>query len=1548
MAPADVLAQFQPAVRDWFRASFEAPTPAQALGWPVLARRESTLLLAPTGSGKTLAAFLTCIDRLMFAPLPPRSARCRVVYISPLKALAVDVERNLRAPLLGIANVAAGRGDAHLLPAIAVRTGDTPAADRARFRREPADILITTPESLYLLLTSRVREALASVDMVIVDEIHALVPGKRGAHLMLSLERLEALTGRPLQRIGLSATQHPLEEVARFLGGAVLAGPGPARGAAAPLEEGPLARGEVDAEFAGPDAGGPRFRPVTVVDAATPKALALRIEVPVEDMARLAEHADAQSQPVGPGASLWSAIHPRLLELIRAHTSTLLFVNSRRIAERLSAALNELAGETLARAHHGSLAPGQRREIEEALKAGHLRALVATSSLELGIDMGAIDLVIQIEAPPSVAAGIQRIGRAGHQLGAPSTGVLFPKYRSDLIACAALTRAMHAGRVEASRFPRNPLDVLAQQVVAMASTEAWDVDALYARIRCAAPFAQLSRPTFDGVLDMLAGRYASEAFAELRPRLTWDRAANTVTGREGSQRIAIANGGTIPDRGLYGVFLASGERRQARVGELDEEMVFESKVGDVFLLGASSWRIEEITHDRVLVSPAPGQPGRMPFWRGEAPGRPLETGQAIGRLLRELRSLPRPAALERLAETHDLDARAADNLLRYLDDQAAATGDVPDDRTLVIERTRDEMGDWRICLLSPLGGRVHAPWAMAIAARIRDRTGVESETTRTDDGIVVRLPETDAPPDPSLFLPGPEEVEALVLRELGGTALFAAKFREIASRALLLPRRRPGTRTPLWQQRKRASDLLAVASRFGSFPMLLEAYRECLRDVFDLPALTSVLAAVQEGTIRVRTVDTRVPSPFAASLMFGFVANFLYDGDAPLAERRAQALTIDQDQLRELLGEAELRELLDAEVMAQVELELQHLAPTHRARTADGVHDLLLRLGDLSRAELAARCVSEEVAEAVEALVAARRVVPVVIGGETRFVAVEDAVRVRDGLGTALPAGLPEALLVPVREPVLELVARYARSHTPFTLEALARRLGLSGEVAGVTLRALADRGRVLEGAFRPGGREREWCTPEVLGTVRRRSLARLRHAVEPVEPTVLGRLLTTWAGVTRRRSGLDAVLDAVERLQGCPLPASMLESDILPARVEGYRPADLDALANAGEVSWLGVEPLGERDGRIALYLTDGLPRLVRPAAPGARADTAPLPERELLLFEQLRRMGASFFGPLHEAAGGGFQRSTREALWSLVFKGLVTNDGFSALRAYLAPPEERRGRRPERPSSAFRSRRSAPPATEGRWSLLEGRLAGDVTPTAWSAAVAEQLLARYGVVTREVAQAEGLAGGFSSVAPVFQALEEAGRIRRGYFVSGVGATQYVLPPVVDLLRSLRTPADTPEVVHLAAADPANPYGTLLRWPEPPEGVQARPARAVGTHVVLVDGALAAWLGRGGRQGWVWLPENEPDRSRAARAVAKAFAALGHSARSGPQGGLLIAELDGRPATEHPLALFLTEEGFVPSSLGFHLRRPRPDLADGDADAGGVLATFRRARRGR
>jgi ATP-dependent Lhr-like helicase len=1543
---ADPLDLFHPAVRDWFSGVFGAPTPPQTLGWPAIARGDSTLILSPTGSGKTLAAFLWCLDRLMFEPVPDDKHRCRILYVSPLKALAVDVERNLRAPLAGIAQVAARREDECVLPSVSIRTGDTPSDERARFARHPADILITTPESLYLLLTSRASDALRPVRTVIVDEIHALVPTKRGTHLALSLERLQAVCPRPLQRIGLSATQRPLDEVASFLGGCQKSEVGSEQSDRHGAKAGPdEIREELREEFSG-DESSVEYRPVTVVDARQPKRLKLRVEVPVEDMAKLARPVEIPSGPAGQPPSppsIWASIHPRLLELVRAHRTTLIFTNSRRLAERLAGALNDLAGEQVVRAHHGSLARPQRVEIEDALKAGRIPALVATSSLELGIDMGAVDLVIQIEAPPSVASGMQRIGRASHHVDAVSEGVIFPKFRGDLVAAAAATRAMHEGRVEATRFPRNPLDVLAQQVVAMVSMNPWNVDDLFATVRSAAPYATLSRQMFEGVLDMLSGRYPSDEFAELRPRITWDRISGTLTPRQGAQHVAIANGGTIPDRGLYGVFLAGAAKGAARVGELDEEMVFESRVGETFLLGASTWRIEEITHDRVIVSPAPGEPGRMPFWHGDRPGRPLELGLAIGRLAGELRQMPPGAAIARLAREHDLQQTAAENLVQYLADQQRATGAVPDDRTVVIERCRDELGDWRVCLLAPFGSQVLAPWAMATQARIREEKDLDVETLWSDDGIVVRFPDTDEPPDPSLLVPAAADVERLLLGELGGTAMFAARFREVAGRSLLLVRRRPGARSALWQQRKRAADLLAIASRYGSFPAILETYRECLRDVFDVPALADILSRIADRSIRVVPVDSEAPSPFAASLLFSYAGNFIYDGDAPLAERRAQALLVDQAQLRDLLGEIELRELLDPGVIDEVEAQLQHTADGYRARSADGVNDLLLNVGDLSRDELFARCVSREVADSVQDLTRTGRVLALPIGGSTRFVAVEDAARYRDALGAPLPQGLPEALLEPARDPMRDIALRYARTHGPFTTSMFAARYSLAGRVAQTALAQLARSGRLVQGEFCPGRTGPEWCEVDVLRRIRQRSLARLRHEVEPVDAAALGRLSTTWHGITGRRKGLDALLDAIEQLQGAPLPASILEREILPARIDGYTPADLDMLAGSGEVAWVGVEPLGERDGRVALYLTDHLPKLLVAAAPPPDLD-----ERACAIAEYLGRHGASFFPAIHEAAGGGYPAETVDALWSLAWRGILTNDTFHALRAFTQPPP-RRARREHYGGRAFRSRRTTPPRAEGRWSLVGARMSASTTSTGRATAIAWQMLNRCGVLTREAVAVEQLPGGFSALYDVLKALEEAGRIRRGYFVANLGATQFALPAAVDLLRSLRDEPETPQTVYLAATDPANPYGAVLRWPrasddassgsslEPAGGplaqpsAEGRPTRSVGAGVILVNGALTAYLGRGDRQIQTFLPADDPARSMVAREVASMLFALATGASDRP--GMLVTEIDGVRATAHPLASFLVRAGFNRRPTGFQAapRREAPSAAPPD-----------------
>jgi ATP-dependent Lhr-like helicase len=1603
---ADALGCFHPVTAAWFRAVFEAPTAPQRLGWPAIARGESTLILAPTGTGKTLAAFLWCLDRLMLggrdrkgreqgtkgtreqengglgtkglgtAKLfpedePTASRGCRVVYVSPLKALAVDVERNLRSPLAGIADMARRMGVAVQEPEIAVRTGDTPQRERARFSRQPAEILITTPESLYLLLTSQAADALRTVETVIIDEIHALVPTKRGAHMALSLERLEALTGRRLQRIGLSATQRPLEEVARFLGGVERAGT-EGTGNKGPREQGTgsegLGAGDWGLEESTAEEGAVTaneaevvYRPVTIVNASAPKQLKLHIEVPVEDMARLGtmdEIPSGNAAQMPRRVTIWNAIHPRLLEMIRERTSTILFVNSRQVAERLAGALNELAGEEIARAHHGSLAAAQRAIVEEQLKAGQLKALCATSTLELGIDMGAVDLVIQIEAPPSVASAVQRIGRAGHHVDAVSEGVLFPKYRADLVACAAVTRAMHEGAIESTRYPRNPLDVLAQQMVAIVAHPPGvtktkrrksapgtiqppepmpevHVDALFNLVRRAAPFAALTREAFEGVLDLMSGRYPSDEFAELRPRLNWDRVANTVTAREGAARLAILNAGTIPDRGLYGVFLAFSEGKAVRVGELDEEMVFESHPGENFILGASTWRIMDITHDRVLVSPAPGEPGKMPFWKGDSVGRPLEFGRRIGALVRELRALPRPAALTCLVAEHDLDPGAAENLLAFLEDQQAATGVVPDDRTIVVERCKDELGDWRVCVLTPFGARIHIPWAMAVSARIRAAGGPDVETLWSDDGFVLRFPDTDEPPDADWILVEAAEAMQLVLRQLGSTALFAGRFREAAGRALLLPRKRADQRSPLWQLRKRSYDLLSVAARYPKFPLLLEAYRECLRDVFDMPALVEILRAIEQRQLRVHVVETRKPSPFAASLLFSYVANYVYDGDAPLAERRAQALTIDQEQLRALLGEADLRELLDADAIAEVEEHAQCRTEAQRARSLDAAHDLLLRLGDLAREELALRVADAALVEQVDRLIHARRVLELGIAGEKRLIAAEDAARYRDGLGILLPAGLATALLEPVAHPVLELVRRYARTHGPFTTREAAERFGLDAVATEQVLRQLAQEGRVLEGGFRPGGLHREWCDAEILRQIRRKSLARLRREVEPVEQQTLARFQTHWQGLlTPRQAGwgsLDALLDAIETLQGAPIAASLLESAILPARVAGYDPSWLDTLIAAGEVAWAGVEPMGEHDGRIALFLADKLALLAR-ARSLKDANAEPLSEREEKLLAALERAGASFFDALHEAAGGGYPGETLDALWSLVWRGMITNDSLHALRAYATKPEGARTQRRVHTGAAFRSRKTTLPAAQGRWSLLPVREKKEIQArTEASHALALQLLHRYGVLLREHVAAENITGGFSAVYDVLKALEESGRIRRGYFVTGLGATQFALPAAVDLLRQLRTPPpeERPEFVQLAATDPANPYGSVLRWPELPvaeEDAESAPrllTRAAYAEVILRNGELVAWLRRGNPNVLVFLPEEEPERSQAAAGLAQFFAARGQERmRQHTHQGALITTINGQPVAAHPMARFLLDAGFHSGPLGMNLRR--------------------------
>jgi ATP-dependent helicase Lhr and Lhr-like helicase len=1516
------LEHFSPATREWFTSSFAEPTAAQDGAWDAIASGQHALVIAPTGSGKTLAAFLHALDRVLTTPkLAEADRRCRILYVSPLKALAVDVERNLRAPLAGIRHAATRLDQQVEDVAVAMRTGDTTPEERRAFPRKPPDVLITTPESLFLLLTSRARDALRGVDTVIIDEVHAVAGTKRGAHLAISLERLDALLDQPAQRVGLSATVRPVDEVARFLGGHVL-----------------------------PEANNHRL-PVTIVQPPSAKVIDVEVVVPVEDMTELGEVITGEREGSAAGGdmrkSIWPAVEERIVDLVEAHRSTIVFANSRRLAERLTNRLNEIAyerktGESLAdnaspaevmaqagsskgadveiaRAHHGSVSREQRALTEEALKRGDLPCVVATSSLELGIDMGAVDLVVQVESPPSVASGLQRIGRAGHQVGAVSRGVMFPKHRGDLLPAAVVAERMQSGGIEAIRLPRNPLDVLAQQVVAMLAMEPWSVDDVAALARRTASFASLPDSALHAVLDMLAGRYPSDEFAELRPRIVWDRVTGMLTGRPGAQRLAVTSGGTIPDRGLFGVFLV-GEKG-SRVGELDEEMVYESRVGDVFTLGSSSWRIEDITHDRVVVSPAPGQPGKLPFWHGDAPGRPVELGRALGAFVRELQRLDAPAATKRLTEI-GLDEWAAANTLAYLAEQRESTGHVPDDRTIVVERFRDELGDWRVAVHSPFGAQVHAPWALALQARLRERFGVDVQAMHTDDGIVLRLPETDETPPPELAIFDPDEVEPLVTDEVGGSALFASRFRECAARALLLPRRNPGKRTPLWQQRQRSAQLLAVASQYGSFPVVLEAMRECLQDVFDVPGLAQLMRDVAERSVRIVDVETQQPSPMARSLLFGYIGQFMYEGDQPLAERRAAALALDSTLLAELLGTAELRELLDADAVDEIEAELQRRNTERRVRDVEDVADLLRLLGDLSTNEVAERGGTPQMLADLEEQ---RRAIRVRIGGDERWIAVEDASRYRDALGAPLPVGVAQVFLEPVADPLGDLVSRFARTHGPFHAIDVAARFGLGLAVAEHALHRLAGSGRVVQGEFRPGGVGLEWCDAEVLRSMRRRSLARLRQEVEPAPPEALARFLPAWQGVGGHAArGIDGLVRAIEQLQGAAVPASMLETVVLPSRVIDYSASMLDELTSAGEVLWVGQGSLPGNDGWISLHLADNAP-LLMPTVDDA--EDSPLHAQ---LLDALSGGGALFFRTLSDRLGSLDDRALTAALSDLVWSGRVTNDTLAPLRNLLGSSSRRTAprARPGRRGRPVMPIRSGPPAAAGRWSLLPER---ETDPTRRAHAAAEALLDRHGIVTRGAVMAEHTPGGFAAVYPVLKAYEETGRCRRGYFVEGLGGAQFAMPGVVDRMRAMTQPRresspwqpavpggwrdrrkrDDDAALVLAATDPANPFGAALPWPDHP-GTH-RPGRKAGALVVLVDGELALYVERGGKTLLSW--SDDP------ACVQPAADALALAVREGMLGKLAVERADGEAVLTSPLGVALEQAGFRPTPRGLRLR---------------------------
>jgi ATP-dependent Lhr-like helicase len=1514
------MSRFSPLTREWFAGTFVEPTPAQAQAWSAIADGDNTLVIAPTGSGKTLAAFLWAIDRLAASELPssggPAQPGTRVLYVSPLKALAVDVERNLRTPLTGIARVAERQGQPAPTISVGVRSGDTTPAQRRELLTRPPDILITTPESLFLMLTSAARDTLAEVRTVIVDEVHAVAATKRGAHLAVSLERLDQLLERPAQRIGLSATVRPPEEVARFLSG---------------------------------------HAQTTIVAPPAAKTFDLAVQVPVPDMADLENN------------TIWPDVEEQIVDLIEAHRSSIVFANSRRLAERLTSRLNEIHAERsgveisnvpnakvgagapaqvmasgvsygaeplLAKAHHGSVSKEQRAIVEDDLKSGRLKAVVATSSLELGIDMGAVDLVIQVEAPPSVASGLQRVGRAGHQVGEVSQGVLFPKHRTDLIGCAVTVQRMLTGQIETMQVPANPLDVLAQHTVAAAALEPLDADRWFDAVRRSAPFATLPRSAFEATLDLLSGKYPSTEFAELRPRLVYDRDAGILTARPGAQRLAVTSGGAIPDRGLFTVYLATDNDKPSRVGELDEEMVYESRPGDVISLGATSWRIVEITHDRVMVLPAPGQPARLPFWRGDGIGRPPELGAAVGAFTGELAGLGADAFAERCAAMGFNDY-ATDNLKRLLDDQREATGTVPTDTTFVVERFRDELGDWRVILHSPYGLRVHGPLALAVARRLRERYGIDEKPTASDDGIIVRLPDTeDTAPGADLFVFDADEIEPIVTAEVGGSALFASRFRECAARALLLPRRHPGKRSPLWHQRQRAAQLLDVARKYPDFPIVLEAVRECLQDVYDVPALVELMRRVAQRRLRLVEVETTTPSPFAASLLFGYVGAFMYEGDSPLAERRAAALSLDSVLLAELLGRVELRELLDADVIATTARQLQHLSEDRLARDAEGVADLLRLLGPLTADEIAERTTTQEVGGWLDGLLGAKRVLPVSFADRQWWVAIEDVGLLRDGVGIAVPVGVPMAFLESVADPLGELIGRYARTRGPFTTGDAAARFGLGLRVTADVLGRLAIDGKLVRGEFTdapiadPAGGE-QWCDAEVLKILRRRSLAALRAQVEPVSTAAYARFLPSWQQVGSTHSaGVDGLASVIDQLAGVPIPASAIEPLVLSQRVRDYQPAMLDELLASGEVTWSGAGPIGGGDGWIVFHHADSAPLTLTAPTELDFTDT------HRTIMEVLGGGGAYFFRQL----AGGDSEQFKTALWELIWAGWVTGDTFAPVRALLSgsrrstgrrgAPAHRQRPRPPRLSSfnvAHAQVRNTDPTVAGRWSALP---AAEPESTVRAHFTAELLLNRYGVLTKGAVAGEGVPGGFATLYKVLTAFEDAGRCQRGYFVESLGGAQFAVASTVDRLRTYLDEVDQERrpyrAVVLAAADPANPYGAALSWPARTAGDEEeathRPGRKAGALVALVDGELAWFLERGGRSLLSFTADPE--------AQAAAATALAGLVSSGRVQSLLVEKVNGVSVLEPAVggvratvAEAFTGAGFTRTPRGLRLR---------------------------
>ena len=1654
------LTRFSDEVRGWFLDAFPEPTPLQERAWDVIEGGENALVIAPTGSGKTLAAFLFAIDELMrekaaTADLPKKERPgkgVRVLYISPLKALGADVERNLQAPLAGIAARMAAAGGAMPEVRTGMRTGDTTPDQRRSLQRNPPDILITTPESLYLMLTSQARETLRTVETVIVDEVHALAGSKRGAHLALSLERLDDLLDEPAQRIGLSATVRPRDEIARFLGG-----PHPVRVVASEGRPDMDVRVRVPVRdmtavptFGGSDltgggagkrGGGPRRAPA---EEAWKSDRALRAAMAKSSLPASTTSPDSR---LG-SSSIWPYIEASILDEVLAHRTTIVFVNSRGLCEKLTARLNDLyakrmgiargvdadapaapirsdlgstadmstgAPAVIAKAHHGSVSKEKRLQVERELKAGELPCVVATSSLELGIDMGSIDLVLQVAAPPSVASALQRIGRANHQVGGRSTGSIFPRTRTEIIDAAVAAEGMYEGRIEQTALVKNALDVLAQQTVAAVAMDELAADDWFDTVRRAAPYSELPRRAFDSVLGMLAGRYATADLAEFSPRIVWDRERGRLLARPGTQRQAVMSAGTIPDRGMFSVVLPEGDGAQGRrrVGELDEEMVYESRVGDIITLGTSSWRISEITRDRVIVESAPGRSARLPFWHGEGVGRPAETGRMRGAFLRAVAAGIEGddaeaeeggfgvscAVSERLA-ADGLDDDAQRNLVELVRAQRAATGTIPDDKTLVVERCEDEQGDWRVLLHSPYGRRVHEPWAMAVSDRIMAIYGYDAQAMAADDGIVLRIPMTETRlPGIELFAFDSDELDRIVRDRVGSTSLFSARFRECAARALLMSPIAPGKRAPLWQQRLKAGQLLEAARREREFPILVETARECLQDVYDMRALHELMEQVQAGSVRLVEAQTSVPSPFAAPLLFGYVGEHLYAGDLPHAEQRASLLSLDPTLLGELLGSTDLGDVLDADVIAGVEAGLQRLAPDRRMRGVEGAADLLRVLGPLSVEEAARRLEptldaeaggatadEEDARAALEELYAAHRAFPVAIGGVELWAATDDAQRLRDGLGSTIPPWASAGVDARLQEgegalhPLDELLARYARTHGPFSVEAAAARFGIGVAVARDGLARLASAGRLMQGRFGEDGdgRARAWVETGVFRRLRSLSLAEARRAVQAVSPSAFARFLIDLQGAgplgEERFEGIDGLAQVIAQFEGVFLPASAWEAHVFPSRVRDYRPGMLDELLASGDVVWAGARREGdegdghgraprprssrerEAAGLVAFYPTDSPFAPVRPdladaPSDGPKPEGSAAPSVEAAVVEALGFGGGLFFRQIVDAARRRLapefvdEAAVAVVMRELMWDGRATNDTYAPVRASLEGAGAAAGKPRSAPRRRVSSRRSAMrtvdsptmrgivlaqaavgAALTGRWSLIMPSPEND---TVRAIALVESILDRYGVLSRDVVQLSGVPGGLGSLLPVLRQMEDTGEVLRGAFVQGLGPAQFAARETIDVLRTYEAndAAARSETVVLAADDPACLYGAGLPWPpvahadaEGAEEHEARPTRRAGSLVVVLGGVPALYATAGLRSLLSFTDDGDA-LARAARAlVAHEKRSLKRAGAEGARKKVVMETLNGRSILDSPLAEVLQDAGLVRLPDGMRL----------------------------